>query len=107
MTKTRALPARLRIAGSDYAVVIAAVPEGITAENRGMFDDAKLRITIDASSPLHLQRRTLLHEIIHAAGDLYGTAELTEDHVRALETGLWAIFNDNPGLARTLFGPNV
>lgn len=50
------------------------------------------------------QRATLFHELLHAvwgnAGLLDGVSE--EDAVGRLETGLLALFKDNPGLAEFL-----
>jgi len=97
----------LRIAGRTFAVVALTPPPGLGTTNMGEFDNVRGVISLDASMPDEVQRKTLLHELVHASDRLYGSASMTEDETVTIENGLWAIFNDNPGLARALFGDNA
>lgn len=97
----------IRIAGHNYECVLGTPDPELEAENRGRINYEDLRITIDSTLRDFEQRKTLLHELIHAADKHFGTDQMEEEQTVALEKGLWAIFNDNPGLARGIFGDNA
>ena len=101
--KKPVFPKTIRIAGHDYALRLANPDGDLEAVNVGRCDHYRLRITLDASVPPDAQRTTLLHELIHAADRRFGACDLTEAQVLAIENGLWAIFNDNAGLAAAVF----
>jgi hypothetical protein len=93
----------IRVAGHAYSVERVQPDADLDVENTGRCDHKRLRIAIDASPHDELQRKTLLHELIHCADKWFGSDNLKESQVLALENGLWAIFKDNPGLAEALF----
>ncbi|MCR5617884.1 MAG: hypothetical protein K6F83_06315 [Clostridiales bacterium] len=53
-------------------------------------------IRIDCTMPKDLQEQTLLHEVIHAIGDLLGIEELinNEGTVQSLSSALYCTFKD-------------
>lgn len=98
------IPSTIRIAGTNYIVEEVPTHPGITNENIGSFSQGQATIVIDAGIQPWRKRKVLLHELVHAADCLFGSSNLTEEQVVTLENGLWSIFNDNPGLARAIFG---
>lgn len=100
------MDAILRIAGNDYEVRRPTTDPALANESNGEIDFTKLTITIEGSLPDWMQRKTLLHELIHASDKFISGEEeneLSETQVAAVENALWSIFRDNPGLAAAIF----
>lgn len=70
--------------------------------DNGIHDSTKCRILI-ASIPVETKRQVLLHELIHAIEDA-NSIKISHDDLDRLATGINAIFQDNPELARWLIG---
>lgn len=94
------LPSAVQVGPLRYSVVRPDV--GPPGEECGKCIPMELEIRVTKSLPSDLARSTLLHEILHAISDGYG-AHLKEKQVLALETGLGALFRDNPKLSRAFF----
>ena len=99
------LPRAINIAGVVWKVVRDRYGKTL-GDLRGSSEHATAEITLLTGAPEHRVRSTLLHELIHAVDTSYNPhgPNLTERQVLALETGLFAVFSDNPGLARIIFG---
>ena len=99
------LPRAIKIAGVVWKVVRDRYGKSL-GDDRGCSDHGTTEITLLTSQPEHSVRSTLLHELIHAVDTSYNPhgPNLTEHQVLALETGLFTVFSDNPGLARIIFG---
>ena len=93
------LPRKLRIAGLDWKVTGRKRME---EDARGECIQENLHIRVNTSYPPQTQASSLLHECLHAI-----SWDLPESTVVKLEERLFALFNDNPGLARRLFGRNA
>lgn len=106
-SKRLPIPKQIRIAGINFTVELNSPALALDSANLGYFDRDGAVITIDATAADYRQRKVLLHELLHGVDDLFGSGNLTEEQVVTLENGLWAIFNDNPGLASVIFLDNA
>lgn len=102
--KPRDVPASIRIAGVEFDVVLDNSSAGLDRTNIGEFSQSKGLITLDSNITSQRRRKVLLHELVHGADIMFGAGDMAEQQVVAVENGLWAIFNDNPGLAKIIFG---
>ena len=79
------------------------------AGNAGLCDYAAATIKVQSDQDEHEQKDALLHEVMHAIlyqqGREYG-GDVEETYVRALATGLIAVFQDNPEFAAYISGLN-
>ncbi len=94
-------PTKLRILGSNWQVKCVPWAEGSNQATLGLADHDSLKITLTMKS-VEVAKKTLLHELIHVAENA-AKMELEEEDVERLENMLWAIFKDNPKLARFIF----
>lgn len=102
------LPGSVRIAGINYVVEQERGSEALETKNSGRINHETATITLDQNEPDWRKRKVLLHELVHGIERHFGNGlEHTEEHTEALESGLWCVFNDNPGLARAIFGSNA
>ena len=78
--------------------------DGDVERIRGHVDHIAQRIKLSPKPTIQSQVRTLLHEIIHACEETTAPTQrpLTEDQVRRVAGGLWAVIAANPELARVL-----
>lgn len=100
------LPKTIKIAGIAWKVVKDRYGTKLdNIDHRGETDHEKGEIKVHTGAESHVVRRTLLHELLHAVDHAYNPAgpELTERQVLSLETGLFALFNDNPRLLKTIW----
>ena len=86
------IPRKLRIDGEDWRVKKIKVNQN-DLETRffGMADHMERKITIDT---VHRTDSTFLHEIVHAV-DVNRHLSLTEEQVKSLSHGLYAVIKDN------------
>lgn len=89
------IPDIIRIGAQDYSVSVSDVPG--SHGNFGECNHSKLTIEIDSSSPLPRQQQTLIHEIVEAM-DFELNIGLKHHQVELLESGLYGLIRDNPGL---------
>lgn len=95
------VPARVRIAGKDFAV---SFKEGLLFEGRrayGVIDYDAATIQLGAGVEDHQgQCQTLLHEILHGIAKSWGLTDFNgdEDTINKLATGMYAVIVDNPDL---------
>ena len=60
------------------------------------------RLEINTTSPIELQRETLLHEVIHALDHVYGF-NFNEDQVKGLSNGLFQTMKENKRVKDFIF----
>jgi hypothetical protein len=85
---------KLKLFGQDWKIVYRDPDPILDHQFRGMTCYPQREIHLLTSET---ERSTMLHELIHVAGDTCG-AKMTEEQVEALERGLWMIFEANPKL---------
>jgi hypothetical protein len=96
----------IRIAGDSYKVIFEHHEEGeglLSKVDAGAFHRAERTIRLNTAENSLEMRKTLLHELIHAADACFGADDLEEHQVVSVENGLWQVFRDNPKLAAFIF----
>ena len=95
-------PDELRIAGMNWSVTVVPAHNGLLPHARGSTDWEECSICLADCNDNALQKRTMLHELVHVA-DMQGDLGLTEVQVSVITNNLWAILMDNPALILYLF----
>lgn len=94
---TKLRPASVLICGQPFSVASADLGE----HEYGRTHAAQQKILIAPDQGFHQERDTLLHEVVHAAGELTGQ-EIRESAIGGVATALLAILRSNPELVAWL-----
>jgi len=86
---------KVRILGIDVEVKVSGRGEMGDGDWQGRADYIKSLIKISNSSDEDNKRKTFLHEILHYLNHEMDMG-LKEDNIDRLETGLYAVIQDNP-----------
>lgn len=94
-------PKSVRVMGKTYRLIwdCEDLEEDMSA---GDHSQRHLAIRVAARYAEEEQRETVLHELCHAVEHQLGL-DLEEEQVRQMSVGLFAIFQDNPGLVAYLW----
>ncbi len=99
------IPGTIQIQGMQWTIMIDNVQCAL--EGAGAFMSSRdCTITLADTLPLDRQRKSFLHELVHATCDeiLVEDLELREVQVYALSTALFQVLNDNPEARGFIFG---
>lgn len=92
-------PTHLRAFGMDWSITFVEAHQAMSPEYCGKAIHEELSILIQKREKPELERRTLLHEMVHIV-DMNTHAKLSEDQVSQIEHGLWTLFRDNPDVMK-------
>jgi len=93
-------PAKVKVLGQTFSIQFAT-GEPLDEDDLGECSVDKLTLTVRDGLHPEKERLVLVHEIVHAIEDVLGL-NLKEKQVEGLETGIYALIRDNPGLLRYL-----
>jgi hypothetical protein len=98
------LPKGFRYQGFDWSIAFDGIKLARN-QNNAETDLDTFEIVVRDDRPADHQAQTLLHELIHVVGSVFPPeGQPTEEQVRALAQGLYAILADNPKLRDFIFG---
>jgi Zn-dependent peptidase ImmA (M78 family) len=94
-------PERVRVLGKQFQIKFH--PEGSEEMegNLGMCSYDKQIVYVEEGMPLENEQSTVFHELIHAVEEMMQLG-LSEEHVKGLEVGLFALLRDNPSFVKYL-----
>jgi hypothetical protein len=97
-------PARVRLNGIDWSIEYLTSAELFTAAHMDLLGQclsSQVKVQVRSDMPESRQQAILWHELVHAVHSDAGI-DLSEDQVRALAAGTFAILRDNPELVAFL-----
>lgn len=99
------MPATVRILGFQVALETAPCANDPNLDGKyGYADHGRMRIRLREDNPPDEMRETALHEVLHFLDEAV-QAGLTEEQVRRLARGLYAVLRDDPAFAAWLMAP--